>query len=69
MFLFHGIWGLEQACDAGHVLPGDLVLFNGGSLLNDPRKMGDWATDDYRDRIEGKFQGDGKGAAVGAVYT
>ena len=32
---FHGLSGLEAACDSGVLAPGSLVLFNGASLLLD----------------------------------
>lgn len=32
---FHGLVGLENACDSGMVPPGQFVLFNGASLLTD----------------------------------
>lgn len=55
VFLQHGVWGLESACDAGYIRPGDLVLFNGGSLLNDPDRPGDWSTDEYRQKLIDKL--------------
>ena len=35
---FHGLSGLENACDNGQIKGGDLVLFNGASFLMDPSK-------------------------------
>lgn len=33
MLFFHGLNGLELACETGRVKPGTLCLFNGASLL------------------------------------
>ncbi|KAL4421350.1 hypothetical protein ABPG75_010641 [Micractinium tetrahymenae] len=35
VLFFHGLGGLESACDAGLVPPGQFVLFNGASFLAD----------------------------------
>jgi hypothetical protein len=35
VLFFHGLSGLENACDAGRVAPGQFVLFNGASFLAD----------------------------------
>jgi hypothetical protein len=35
VLFFHGLAGLENACDAGVVRPGEFVLFNGASFLAD----------------------------------
>ncbi len=40
VLFFHGLNGLELACEAGRVPPGTCVLFNGASmLLDDPGQM------------------------------
>ncbi|KAG7667612.1 hypothetical protein Ndes2437B_g07624 [Nannochloris sp. 'desiccata'] len=35
VLFFHGLSGLENACDSGVVRPGEFVLFNGASFLED----------------------------------
>jgi hypothetical protein len=35
VLFFHGLSGLENACDSGGVRPGEFVLFNGASFLED----------------------------------
>ena len=35
VLFFHGLSGLENACDAGRLRPGQFVLFNGASFLAD----------------------------------
>jgi hypothetical protein len=35
VLFFHGVSGLENACDAGQIAPGQCVLFNGASFLAD----------------------------------
>lgn len=37
VLFFHGLSGLENACDVGRVSPGQMVLFNGASFLEDTR--------------------------------
>jgi hypothetical protein len=46
VLFFHGLSGLENACDAGQIPPGQFVLFNGASFLADLSASGLQLPDD-----------------------
>ena len=53
VLFFHGLSGLENACDAGRLRPGQCVLFNGASFLADLSHGGLQLPDDLADALLG----------------